>query len=283
MDAEFFRPLFIIFNDRCAGIYNHTHRIMHRILHIIILALAMSGIRLEKHTWTNLLSIVTIACGYALHIRLVQYITTTQDTYHIAWTYFFALFVLRYVYLFLGFSEYRSIRSFLCTRYSLDTAYNLYEIGTAWFFFQRSLSVTLLIHLHQDSLVAFFPALWSSGIREWCIFIGWVCIVVATIINLWATHLIGIDTYFYKDLFVGRFLQEFSVTGPYRYFNNPMYGIGQASSYGLALIALSWEGILVSLLNQCTMYLFYVIIEKPHIKRILERQQTSYSKQTILA
>jgi hypothetical protein len=44
-----------------------------------------------------------------------------------------------------------------------------------------------------------------------------------------------------------------------------MYGIGQASGYGAALVSLSPAGILATLLNQMTMNLFNELIERPDL------------------
>jgi hypothetical protein len=64
-----------------------------------------------------------------------------------------------------------------------------------------------------------------------------------------------------------------------------MYGIGQSSAYGAALMAGSVAGILATVLNQLVMYVFYYTIEKPHIKSIISAQQKlipSISDQPVL-
>ena len=69
-------------------------------------------------------------------------------------------------------------------------------------------------------------------------------------------------------MFVRRPIGNFEVKGPFRYFSNPMYGIGQFNAYGLALLSGSIWGILAAALNQITMYIFYFLCEKPHIERL---------------
>ncbi len=106
--------------------------------------------------------------------------------------------------------------------------------------------------------------------REWAhatIALGVVLALGGTLVNVWATHVVGLDTYYYRDLFAGGFKGKLSAAGPYRFFRNPMYGVGQASGYGAALVSLSPAGILATLLNQMTMYLFNELVERPHLAR----------------
>jgi hypothetical protein len=106
--------------------------------------------------------------------------------------------------------------------------------------------------------------------REWAhatIALGVVLALGGTLVNVWATRVVGLDTYYYRDLFAGGSTGELSSAGPYRVFRNPMYGVGQASGYGAALVSLSPAGILATLLNQMTMYLFNELVERPHLAR----------------
>jgi protein-S-isoprenylcysteine O-methyltransferase Ste14 len=89
--------------------------------------------------------------------------------------------------------------------------------------------------------------------------------LAGTVVNVWAIRVVGLDTYYYRDLFSGDSPAELTAAGPYRFFRNPMYGVGQAAAYGLALVALSPAGLLATLLNQLTMYAFNEVVEQPHL------------------
>jgi hypothetical protein len=109
------------------------------------------------------------------------------------------------------------------------------------------------------------------------IFAGTAIMIAGMIINIWSTLLIGVDIYYYKDLFLGKAIINFKKEGPYSLFSNPMYGPGQANGYGSALVCGSVAGLIFMFLNQVMMYIFYFVIEKPHIKRITAEVETAGS------
>ncbi len=176
--------------------------------------------------------------------------------------YFVAVFVLRYILLFASFVP-NGIAERMIRRYGEATAFQIYQAITALFFIHRGLSFGLLIERTSMS-----TGLFGEGAGAILTGAGVALTLVGMVVNVWAALIIGIDAYYYKDLFVGRSLSGFKQTGPYRYFANPMYGIGQANGYGSALLAGSIAGIVAMAINQASMYLFYYLIEKKHIERV---------------
>lgn len=87
-------------------------------------------------------------------------------------------------------------------------------------------------------------------------------------IKVWATDLVGVDTYFFRDLFEDRPTGTFVQRGPYRLFANPMYGPGYAHAYGLALLADSWLALAAAAACQLGIYAFYLIVERPFVRRV---------------
>lgn len=89
--------------------------------------------------------------------------------------------------------------------------------------------------------------------------------------KFWATALTGLDTYYYRDLFVGRGNggqnNGFVVRGPYRYLRNPMYGVGNLTAYGMALWYGSAPGLAAAGVMQGLIFLFYILVERPFIAR----------------
>ena len=98
--------------------------------------------------------------------------------------------------------------------------------------------------------------------------VGAITFLISTVAKVWATLLVGMDVYYYRDLFLDEAGDGGLVTtGPYSIFSNPMYGVGNLSVYGAAIEAGSLEGLLVAILFQGSIYLFYGIVELPFIRR----------------
>jgi hypothetical protein len=243
---------------------------MKSIRRIFIVLLASAGIRLDKLTEGRIDALLFIAIGYASHLLISQHITLL-----FALIYYFGLFAVRYIYLFASFVKH-GFAGWLIEKYGEPKAWSIYELLTAVLFFQRGLSFGLLTEVSQWSVLNFvgdallpFGATGLMIFKTSCMGVGIGLIFIGLWVNITSTFVIGIDTYYYKDLFLKRSVVDFKVEGPYKYFANPMYGIGQASGYGAALMVGSVEGLLATLLNQVVMYVFYHVIEKPHIKAML--------------
>ncbi|UAY51235.1 phosphatidylethanolamine N-methyltransferase family protein [Ferruginibacter albus] len=238
---------------------------MKLIRKIFITTLASAGIRIDKLTNSRIDSLLLIFIGYGSHIWISQYIS-----FNVAIFYFVILFAIRYIFLFTGFGK-KGFVNRLVTKFGEEKAWNKYELFTSIMFFQRGLSFGLLTQATKWSIIPVVHFIFPSFnidviyLKYTCELIGLILIIIGTWVNITATFVIGIDTYYYKDLFLKRPLVDFKIEGPYKYFSNPMYGIGQLNAYGAALILGSVEGILGALLNQVMMYIFYFVIEKPHI------------------
>lgn len=86
-------------------------------------------------------------------------------------------------------------------------------------------------------------------------------------IKYWATWVIGIDVYYYKDLFHGKSHGEWTEAGPYKWLNNPMYGIGYLHSYCLGIMFGSEWGLGYAAACHLGILVFYRYTEKPFIIR----------------
>ena len=87
-------------------------------------------------------------------------------------------------------------------------------------------------------------------------------------IKIWAAKVVSVDIYYWKDMFLGRKICDFVVTGPYKYFSNPMYGIGQLPAYATAIWYGSINGLIAAFVNQLLIFTFYFLAEKKFIKRV---------------
>ena len=61
--------------------------------------------------------------------------------------------------------------------------------------------------------------------------------------------------------------KTFSASGPYKLFANPMYTLGYAHAYGVALAWLSFPGLLAAAFAQATILALNALIEQPHFRR----------------
>lgn len=91
------------------------------------------------------------------------------------------------------------------------------------------------------------------------------------VVKIWSAVVVGLPVYYWKDMFLGRAVGNFVVKGPYRYLNNPMYGIGQLQVYGIALYYYSVYGIFFAAINQLLVFCFYYYVERPFIQQTYER------------
>lgn len=86
--------------------------------------------------------------------------------------------------------------------------------------------------------------------------------------KIWATNVVGIDIYYWKDMFLGRKISPSVAEGPYRFINNPMYGIGKPQTYAGALWYQSLPGLLAVLVYQLLVFAFDHNQERKFIARV---------------
>ncbi|MEU9895426.1 PEMT/PEM2 methyltransferase family protein [Streptomyces phaeochromogenes] len=163
-------------------------------------------------------------------------------------------------------------KRWLADRFGEARAYLVYETVLGVVFLNQGFSQAVLMYAFGSSFPAAIPVwlTWSAGT---------VLILVGTTFKLWSAHLAGLDTFYCRDMFLDRRIDRSDksaesdesglvASGPYRYFRNPMYGIGTVHAYGFALWCRSVEGLAVAALFQCSIYLFYAVAERPFVNRV---------------
>jgi protein-S-isoprenylcysteine O-methyltransferase Ste14 len=111
---------------------------------------------------------------------------------------------------------------------------------------------------------------WPAGTaRLPFVLIGAVLVVVGLGMKLWARAAVGADRYYWRDFF-GQPTAGGSapVGGPYRFFKNPMYTVGNLHLAGLALVAASCPALAVSLFSLAAILVFNHVVERPHVRRL---------------
>jgi len=117
-----------------------------------------------------------------------------------------------------------------------------------------STSGNLFCFVHQETAFVIAALLFISGFT----------------IKIWAAKAVPIDIYYWKDMFLGRKISDFVMTGPYRYFADPMYGVGQLQAYAITIWFGSISGLLAAFLNQCCLFSFNYLMEKKFITRVYQ-------------
>jgi hypothetical protein len=226
---------------------------------IILVILAMSGILIDKITPSRILLFLSLLFVYLFFLWLSR-----ESDSNLSVIIFTTIFICRYIFLFLSFIK-NGIADYLKRRFGEHSGFDIYQIITAVMFFLSASSYSLVVYKSNFGIPLY------DRFNSFFIFIGIIAIILGVTTNVWSTLMVGIDIYYYKDLFLGKVVGEFKKAGPYSLFANPMYSLGQANGYGSALIYGSATGIIFILMNQIMMYIFYLTIEKPHINKLFNK------------
>ena len=99
---------------------------------------------------------------------------------------------------------------------------------------------------------------------------GVALVVVGVWMKTWAAIRIGWEACYWHNFFFPGKCPTLDPPGPYRFLKNPMYTLGYAYTYGLALIFGSLPGLIFALFDQAAILAFYHRVEKPHFESIAE-------------
>lgn len=149
-------------------------------------------------------------------------------------------------------------RPWLIRRLGEERAYAGYELVCGLMFINIGLAHGVAYEQAEGSLAIPAALLWPSVV---------VLTVAGFGVKFWATAVVGLDTYYYRDCFLGRKIGEFSCRGPYRVMKNPMYGVGNLHAYAGALLMQSGWGLLFAALCHVSIFAFYRVVEYPFIRR----------------
>lgn len=104
--------------------------------------------------------------------------------------------------------------------------------------------------------------------RLWLLVLGGVLTIVGLGMKLWARAAVGPDRYYWRDFFGPPPPATAPVGGPYRFFRNPMYTIGNVHLAGLALMAASGPALVAGLFSHVAILVFNYVVERPHVQRL---------------
>ncbi len=220
---------------------------------IVTTVVGMSGLRLDRNALQIGATFLLIVLSFILSLTLIGNSKQALIYVAVVWCIYYVGHIIFYR---------ASLHHHMHHRLGRDRAWTVYESVLGVVYFNQGWCVVIFLQHYTNNLDLPLPHL--------LIFlVGAITFLISTVAKVWATLLVGMDVYYYRDLFLDEAGDGGLVTtGPYSIFSNPMYGVGNLSVYGAAIEAGSLEGLLVAIMFQGSIYLFYGIVELPFIRRV---------------
>lgn len=228
---------------------------LRQVYETIILLISMAGF-VPKNATLPRIAVMTISVTFALYLALFQ-----TDNTNLAVIYYMISEVAYVGFLILTLSE-KGIRNWFMQKWKDENkAYLAYETVLGTLFFHNLISLGYVASSSPGSLLRFIP-------EEVLLVPVAVLFISGFAVKILAAKAVSIEIYYLKDMFLGKKISTFVVSGPYKYLSNPMYGIGQLQAYATALWYNSEIGILAALINQMLIFTFYYLVERKFIQRV---------------
>jgi protein-S-isoprenylcysteine O-methyltransferase Ste14 len=110
-----------------------------------------------------------------------------------------------------------------------------------------------------------------------CMAAGALLAVLGIGVKAWAARALPAGAYTWRSFFVPPGESRWVATGPYRWLRNPMYTLGYAQCWGLALFLRSVPGLWAAAAAQVAILLVNHFAERPHSARLRARAAGSSS------
>lgn len=238
-------------------------RVAKKVVLFFLTYLQMAGILFDKFFLFR-----TVIIGLLLYIYFFHLPQNTQLAHY---SFLFSS-LLYFLYLFIIFTPFLGIRDFFISKFGEENSFLLHQLFLSILFFNQGLSLAVL-PAQEAKGINITPLI--SGTERWNIYLqnlqiaaAGIIIFISKVVKLLATVQLGIDGYYWKDLFLRKKITHFQNGGIYKYFKNPMYGIGNISIYGIALLYSSPLFFMFGIFYHFSLYIFYRFIEKPHMQII---------------
>jgi protein-S-isoprenylcysteine O-methyltransferase Ste14 len=108
-----------------------------------------------------------------------------------------------------------------------------------------------------------FPMSWPASVTA-----GSALAVLGIGVKAWAAASLPPGSYHWRNFFLAPDRPTLSAAGPYRWMSSPMYTLGYAHAYGLAVALQSPAGLAAAALAQLSMLLLDLLVERPHLQRL---------------
>ncbi len=231
--------------------------LIKRVNHLFVLLISMAGYVPKNATIFRTIALLS-SLIFAFYLSRYQ-----SGNFDLAILYFVLSEVCYLSFITIVLSE-NGLRHWFTRRWSNENeGYLAYETVLGFLFFHNAASIGYFSSSSPGSLFPFIQ-------NDFLFIIVVILFITGFTIKIWAAKVVGIGIYYWKDMFLGKKISDFVVTGPYKFFNNPMYGIGQIPTYATAIWYGSKYGLIVAFLNQFLIFMFFYLVEKKFIKRVYQ-------------
>lgn len=232
---------------------------MTRLRKLVVTALGMTGLRLDEARWnaTYVVWVIVFAATVFAYGQVFVWGGLEHSRLR-PWAVGYAAVIWLVYYGGLSLVLGSRIRRWAIERWGEDNAV-------------RGFNAMLgIVFLHQALAQGAVIDCWANS-PGWLLRAGAIALILFGFgIKLWATYASSLDIYYYNDMFTGRAVTtdgEAFNKGPFRWFKNPMYGVGNLQGYGSALLVASWPGLAVAGIYHASLYAFYFAFERPFVAR----------------
>lgn len=230
--------------------------LLRKIYDLLIVFISIAGYVPKNATLPRTIAIVG-------SIAMVIYIGNQQaHNSGLAISYFFLIEAVYIGFITTVLSE-NGVRHWFIKKWGEDEGYLNFEAILGFLFFHNGFSIGYIAAANPGRLFSFIDR-------------GSLLIIVAVLsacgfaVKLFAAKAVSVEIYYWKDMFLGKKISDFVITGPYKFLKNPMYGIGQLQAYAFAAWYGSAYGFMAALVNQLLIFSFYYLAEKKFIKRVYQ-------------
>ena len=227
------------------------------IFNYCILLISMAGF-VPKHA--TIPRTIAIASSVVFSI-IIAFYHPDNATFGVVYFIISEILYLGFIFLVLSENGYR--QWFIKRWKNEEEGYLAFEAVLGFMFFHNGASLGFVASSSPGSLFGFID-------KDFLFIIAGLMTLTGFIIKVWAAKVVSIDIYYWKDMFLGKKITEFVETGPYKFLNNPMYGIGQLQAYAFAIWHGSATGLIAAFINQILIFTFYYSVEKKFIRRVYQ-------------
>ena len=238
---------------------NKNKNLFKKIYDFLILMISIAGYVPKNAT---IFRTIAMVASLAMAIYLGNY---QPDNSSLAISYFFLSEALYLGFITIMLSENGLRHWFIKKSGDENNGYLAFEAILGFLFFHNGVSIGYIASSNPGGLFNFIN-------KDLLLIIVAIMFICGFTIKILATKAVTVDIYYWKDMFLGKKISDFVITGPYKYFKNPMYGIGQLQAYAIAIWYGSTYGLMAALINQLLIFSFYYLVEKKFIKRVYQKK-----------
>jgi protein-S-isoprenylcysteine O-methyltransferase Ste14 len=244
---------FIKFTN-CSKMSKSSPGILKNMYGFVVLIISMAGFVPKNATLPRAI-VMLISLGFAYYLSNYQPFNSDW-----AITYFLTFEILYVGFITIALSK-NGLRLWFIKKWGEEHGYLAFEAILGFLFFHNGVSIGYIASSTPGNLYHFIP-------ENLLLILVAIMFVFGFLIKILAAKAVTIEIYYWKDMFLGRKISDFVVSGPYKYFKNPMYGLGQLQAYAMAIWYGSTYGLTAAFLNQALIFTFYYLVETEFIKRV---------------